>query len=55
MRGANDRGFECVLPKDCCGATDRGNHDAAVKVIEMQDGVSGATSDALTLCGCLGR
>jgi len=49
MREANDRGFECVILGDCCGATDRGNHDAALRMVTMQGGVFGAVSDSGTL------
>ena len=49
MREANDRGFECVLVEDCCGATDAGNHAAAVKMVKMQGGVFGAVTTSTSL------
>jgi nicotinamidase-related amidase len=54
MREANDRGFECLLLEDCCGATDRGNHDAAVRMVTMQGGVFGAVGRSGQVLEALG-
>lgn len=53
MREANDRGFECILLEDCCGATDHNNHLAALSMVKMQGGVFGAIGDSTMLIDCL--
>jgi nicotinamidase-related amidase len=53
MREANDRGFECLILADCTGATDVGNHQAALKMVTMQGGVFGAVSDSRALIEAL--
>lgn len=45
MREANDYGYWCTLLKDCTGATDRSNYEAAIKSIKMEGGVFGNVSD----------
>lgn len=53
MREANDRGFECVILEECTGATDFGNHQAAIKMVTMQGGVFGAVSDSASVIEAL--
>jgi nicotinamidase-related amidase len=53
LRDANDRGYECLLLEDCCGATDHGNHLAALKMVTMQGGVFGAIAPSKALLEAL--
>lgn len=49
LREANDRGFDCLLLEDCCGAIDADNHLAAVEMIRQKGGIFGAVSKAESL------
>jgi nicotinamidase-related amidase len=53
MREANDLGYECLVLSDCTGATDRGNHEAALKMVTMQGGVFGAVAHSRALLAVL--
>ncbi|MDX6644953.1 MAG: biuret amidohydrolase [Miltoncostaeaceae bacterium] len=54
MREANDRGYECLVLEDCTGATDHGNHVAALRMVTMQGGVFGAVASSGALLATLG-
>jgi biuret amidohydrolase len=53
MRDANDRGFECLILEDCTGATDEGNHQAALKMVTMQGGVFGTVGSSAGVIAAL--
>ena len=47
IREANDRGFDCLLLRDCSAAFDPADHEATVRSIHQQGGIFGwaTTSD----------
>ena len=53
MREANDRGYECLILEDCCGATLAANHAAAVQMVKMQGGVFGTVARSSDLLEAL--
>lgn len=55
LREANDRGFECLVLSDCCAATERRHHEAALSMIHMQGGIFGAVATSAALLDTLGQ
>jgi nicotinamidase-related amidase len=46
VREANDRGYRCIVPEDCCGSYFPEFHDAALRMIKAQGGIFGWVSDS---------
>lgn len=49
VREANDRGFECIIPKDCVGSYFPEFQKAALEMIKAQGAIFGWVSDAAAI------
>jgi biuret amidohydrolase len=54
VREANDRGFRCIVPSDCCGSYFPEFHEVALRMIKAQGGIFGWVSDSRRLLSALG-
>lgn len=45
LREANDRGYDCLVVSDCCGAGDPALHDAALAMMMNEGGIFGAVCE----------
>jgi biuret amidohydrolase len=46
VREANDRGYKCIVPSDCCGSYFPEFHEAGLRMIKAQGGIFGWVSDS---------
>jgi|SRR5580700_9464238 nicotinamidase-related amidase len=46
VREANDRGYRCIVPGDCCGSYFPEFHEAGLRMIKAQGGIFGWVSDS---------
>ncbi len=54
VREANDRGYRCVVPSDCCGSYFPEFHEVALRMIKAQGGIFGWVSDSSRILAALG-
>ena len=55
LREALDRGFECVVLEDCCGASTQASHDHAMALIRNPAAVFGVLSTSAKFLDAIGR
>jgi nicotinamidase-related amidase len=53
VREANDRGYRCLVPGDCCGSYYPEFHEVGLRMIRAQGGIFGWTSDSASILGAL--
>ncbi len=54
VREANDRGYRCIVPGDCCGSYFPEFHEVALRMIKAQGGIFGWVTDSRRLLAALG-
>jgi nicotinamidase-related amidase len=54
VREANDRGFRCIVPGDCCGSYFPEFHEVGLRMIKAQGGIFGWVTDSTRIVGALG-
>jgi len=53
VREANDRGYRCVVPSDCCASYFPEFHAAGLAMIQAQGGIFGWVSDSKRILDAL--
>jgi biuret amidohydrolase len=53
VREANDRGYRCLVPGDCCGSYFPEFHEAGLRMIKAQGGIFGWVSDSTRILAAL--
>jgi biuret amidohydrolase len=55
VREANDRGYRCVVPGDCCGSYFPEFHEVGLRMISAQGGIFGWVSDSSRILDAFSR
>jgi len=53
VREANDRGYRCIVPGDCCGSYFPEFHEMGLRMIKAQGGIFGWVSDSEKILAAL--
>ena len=53
VREANDRGYRCIVPSDCCGSYFPDFHEMGLRMIKAQGGIFGWVSDSRRVMAAL--
>ncbi|MFT3923539.1 MAG: isochorismatase family cysteine hydrolase [Myxococcales bacterium] len=53
VREANDRGYRCIVPGDCCGSYFPEFHEMGLRMIKAQGGIFGWVSDSARILAAL--